>query len=184
MTANHRLLSLLRATLAAGLLFLAGCSTLPAPGIEPVTGFDVARYAGTWYEIARLDHWYERGLTDVTATYQPQGDGTLKVTNRGYDAKAGTWRQAVGKARFNGAADVASLKVSFFGPFYGGYHVVALDPDYQWALVAGDGRANLWILARDRTLAPAVRDRLLERARALGFDTGKLIWTTQQHPQP
>jgi apolipoprotein D and lipocalin family protein len=164
---------------------LAGCaSTSPPPGITSVTPFDVQRYAGRWYEIARLDHRFERGMTDVSAEYRAQPDGSIRVQNRGFDTAKGEWREAIGKAMFTGAPTTASLKVSFFGPFYGGYHVAALDADYRWALVVGPDRSYCWILARDKQLAPAQRDAIVERARALGVDTAALIWVTQARQDP
>lgn len=168
------------ALLALGVLGAVACSTAPPQGISPVTPFDIARYAGKWYEIARLDHSFERGLSDVSATYSQQADGSIEVINRGYDDKRKDWRQALGRARFTGDPTRASLKVSFFGPFYGGYHVVALDQErYRWAMVVGPDRDYLWILARDRQLPAALREQLLDRARALGIDVGALIWVTQ-----
>ncbi|EEG09854.1 lipocalin family protein [Pseudogulbenkiania ferrooxidans] len=164
-----------RLMLLGGSLLLAACSTLPPPGIQPVSGFELQRYSGKWYEIARLEHRFERGLSDVSASYAPQADGSVSVINRGFDPAAGRWKQAEGRALFNGDPHRASLKVSFFGPFYGGYHVVVLDPDYRWAMVAGNDRSYLWILARDKQLPDDVTARLLEKARQLGFDTGKLI---------
>lgn len=168
-------------TVAAS-LWLSGCATLPPEGIRPLAGFEVQRYSGKWYEIARLDHRFERGLSDVSAEYQPQADGSIRVINRGYDSASQRWKQAEGRALFNGAANLASLKVSFFGPFYGGYHVIALDPDYRWAMVAGNDRDYLWILARDRQLPPELYQRLLQQAAALGFDTGQLIRVSQTRP--
>lgn len=160
-------------------LLLTGCVGVP-DGVEPVTGFEVERYLGKWYEIARLDHGFERGLTHVTAEYAPRDDGGLRVVNSGYSAKAGEWKEATGRAYFVGDEDVASLKVSFFGPFFGGYNVIALDrDDYQWALVSGPNRGYLWILARERTLAPAIRERLVARARELEFAADDLIWVPQ-----
>ncbi|MXR36884.1 lipocalin family protein [Craterilacuibacter sinensis] len=171
--------TLRRLFLPAFSLLLSACSTLPPAGIVPVSGFELQRYSGKWYEIARLDHVFERGLSDVSARYIPAPDGEVRVINRGYDTAGARWKQAEGRARFNGQPDVASLKVSFFGPFYGGYHVLALDPDYRWALVAGNDRSYLWILARDKTLDPEVKTRLLQQAAALGFETDKLIWVSQ-----
>lgn len=165
------------ALLFVGLLALSGCSTAPPEGMAAVTPFDLSRYDGKWYELARLDHSFERGLSDVSATYRVQADGSVEVINRGYDAARGDWRQAAGRAVFTGDRDRASLKVSFFGPFYGGYHVVALDQeDYRWAMVVGPSRDYLWILARDRQLPADVRDRLLAQARALGLAVDELIW--------
>lgn len=166
------------------MLLMTACSTLPPEGVTPVTGFDVQRYAGRWYEIARLDHSFERGLTDVSAHYRLRTDGSVEVINRGFDPSADRWRQATGRALFIGASDVGSLKVSFFGPFFGGYHVVELDPQYRWSLVSGPDRSYLWILARERTLPAQVREALVARARALGFDTTQLVWVAQTRPEP
>ena len=162
-------------------LTLAACSTAPPEGLRPVSAFDLNRYLGQWYEIARLDHSFERGMTDVNATYQLQGDGSVKVVNRGYSTQKQAWKEAIGRAVFIGDSSTASLKVSFFGPFYGGYHVIALDQQhYRWSLVAGPDRDYLWILARDKTLPPEVREQLVGQAKALGFATDKLIWIEQQ----
>lgn len=168
-----------------GAAALAGCAaTSPPTGITGVSGFEVRRYEGRWYEIARLDHRFERGLTDVSARYQAQPDGSIRVVNRGFDPATGRWREAIGKALFTGAPTTASLKVSFFGPFYGGYHVAALDADYGWALVVGPDRGYCWILARDKSLAPAQRDAIVARASALGIDTSALIWVTHERQDP
>ena len=175
-----RLAGSLSALLLASLLGLSACSTAPPEGMTPVTPFDLTRYEGKWYELARLDHSFERGLSDVSATYRAQADGSVEVINRGYDNRRKEWRQAVGRALFTGEPDRASLKVSFFGPFYGGYHVVALDQqDYRWAMVVGPDRDYLWILARDKQLPADVRSGLLGQARELGLDVDKLIWVEQ-----
>lgn len=161
------------------LLGASACSTSPPAGMTAIAPFDIARYAGKWYEIARLDHSFERGMSDVSANYSLQADGSVEVINRGYDDQRQDWRQAVGRALFTGDAGRASLKVSFFGPFYGGYHVVALDPDYRWALIVGPDRDYFWILARDRLISPELRGQLYERARRLGIATERLIWVDQ-----
>lgn len=163
------------------LLSLASCSTSPPEGLHPVSAFDIHRYLGQWYEIARLDHSFERGMSDVQATYTLMDDGSVKVINRGYDTQRQAWKEAVGRALFIGDSSTGSLKVSFFGPFYGGYHVIALDQEnYRWSLVAGPDRDYLWILARDKTLPAEVRTQLVDQAKALGFATDKLIWVAQQ----
>ena len=162
-------------------LMLAGCSTAPPEGVRPVTSFEINRYLGQWYEIARLDHSFERGMSDVNATYQLQDDGSVKVINRGFDTQRQAWKEAIGRALFIGDSGTASLKVSFFGPFYGGYHVIALDQqNYRWSLVAGPDRDYLWILSRDKTLPADIREELVSKARALGFATDKLIWVDHQ----
>ena len=176
-------MSFIRSTILALFfaLTLASCSTAPPDGVRPVTSFDINRYLGRWYEIARLDHSFERGMSDVSATYQLQDDGSVKVINRGYDTQRQAWKEAIGRALFIGDSGTASLKVSFFGPFYGGYHVIALDQqDYRWALVSGPDRDYLWILARDKTLPAEVREKLVSQARTLGFATDQLIWVEQQ----
>jgi apolipoprotein D and lipocalin family protein len=157
-------------------LLLGGCVGLPDQ-VQPVEGFDLQRYLGQWYEIARLDHSFERGLSRISATYSPRDDGGVKVVNRGYSEAAGEWKEAEGRAYFVERPDQGHLKVSFFGPFYGSYVVFELDhKGYQYALVSGPDRSYLWMLARTPDLDPAVRDRLIAKAAALGFDTDKLIF--------
>ncbi len=170
-----------RILLAALGWMLLGCTGVPE-GLTPVSGFELERYLGQWYEIARLDHRFERGLTDVRAEYSLRDDGGVKVLNRGYDPEAGEWRTAEGKAYAAGEAGVGRLKVSFFGPFYAAYNILALDPDYQWALVSGPDRSYLWILSRSRELPPAVRQRLNRKAAAWGFAVQELIEVDHSRP--
>jgi apolipoprotein D and lipocalin family protein len=159
---------------------LAGCTGIPE-GLTAVRGFEPDRYLGRWYEIARLDHRFERGLVAVTATYGRNPDGSLRVLNRGFDPRSGSWKEAEGRAEFLGPADVASLRVSFFGPFYGGYHVIALDRDaYRWAMVAGPSREYLWLLARTPQLPPERVQALVRQATRWGFPTEGLILV--EHP--
>ena len=176
-----RLVRAVWVTLTAATIGLAmtGCSTAPPEGLTSVSPFDVNRYLGKWYEIARLDHSFERGLTDVSATYSLKQDNSLAVINRGFNVKNDEWKSATGRALFTGSTNQGSLKVSFFGPFYGGYHVLALDQTgYQWALVAGPDRDYLWILARTKILAPDIREQLVTQAKKMGFATDKLIWVS------
>ncbi len=166
-----------RAVAAAALaLVCAACTSIPE-GIEPVTGFDAERYLGTWYEIARLDHRFERGLTNVTAEYSRNDDGTLRVVNRGYED--GEWSEATGEAKFVGPTDTAHLKVSFFGPFYGSYVVFELDEDYERAYVTGPDRDYLWFLAREPTVDDAAYADFVAEAEARGFDVEELIRVEQ-----
>jgi len=170
--------------LAGVVTTLIGCTGVP-DGVRPVHGFDLDRYLGTWYEIARLDHRFERGLTDVSATYTRREGGGISVRNRGFDPEAQGWREAVGRAYPIGDPTVASLKVSFFGPFYGGYHVIALDRDgYRDALVSGPSRDYLWILAREPVLEPGRREALTGFARAAGYDVEALIWVEHGRTDP
>ncbi|MEO1201542.1 MAG: lipocalin family protein [Pseudomonadota bacterium] len=155
---------------------LAGCTGVP-DGVEVVDGFELDRYLGTWYEIARLDHRFERGLTNVTASYSLRDDGGVAVVNRGYRADEGEWDEASGKAYFVEDADVGRLKVSFFGPFYGGYNIVELDKaDYRYSMVVGPDRSYLWILARSPDLDQATLSALVAKAGALDFPTDELIF--------
>ncbi|MBC7859089.1 MAG: lipocalin family protein [Burkholderiaceae bacterium] len=158
---------------------LSGCVTQP-DNIVPVEHFDSARYLGKWYEIARMDHSFERGLTHVSAEYSLRDDGGLKVVNRGYKAADAKWKEAVGKAYFVGAPDRGFLKVSFFGPFYGSYIVFDLDQqNYGYSLISGPDKSYFWLLARTPTLDEATKQRLVAKAQALGFDTSKLIYVPQ-----
>lgn len=161
------------------LLVLAGCTKIPE-GLEPVKGFQVERYLGRWYEIARLDHSFERGLSNVTAEYTLRDEGDITVLNRGFDDSRGQWKQAKGIARILGNKDVGSLKVSFFRPLWTGYHVIALDRDgYGYALVTSASRSYLWILSRTKTLEAATLSVLVSKAKAWGFETEKLIYVPQ-----
>ncbi|MCP1438541.1 apolipoprotein D and lipocalin family protein [Erwinia persicina] len=163
----------------AGALLSVACTTTPPKGVTPIEGFNADLYLGSWYEIARLDHRFERGLDHVTATYSKRDDGGLKVINRGFNVKKQRWQESIGKAYFTGSPSQAALKVSFFGPFYGGYNVIALDKDYQHALVCGPNRNYLWILSRTPQLDGKVKEELTAKARQAGFDVNKLIWVKQ-----
>jgi apolipoprotein D and lipocalin family protein len=160
----------------SALLLATACTDIPE-GVQPVTGFELDRYLGKWYEIARLDHSFERGLTRITAEYSLRDDGGVRVINRGYDAKSGAWEEAEGRAYFVKSPDVGQLKVSFFGPFYGGYNIIALDKsDYQYSLVSGPDRSYLWILARKPRLDASIVEDLVMQARELGFPVDDLIF--------
>ena len=161
------------------LLFLmTGCTGVPK-GIEPVTGFDQQRYLGTWYEIARLNHSFEEGLSQVTAEYSLNNDGSIKVVNRGYNAEAGEWKEAEGRAVFVGDSNVGHLKVSFFGPFYASYVVFELDDQYTTAYITGYDRDYLWLMSRTPEVSDEVLDAFKERAEAEGFELGELIVVEQ-----
>jgi len=162
--------------LMAFALLLTGCVGLPE-NVKPVEHFNADKYLGKWYEIARLDHSFERGLSKVSASYSLRDDGGIRVINRGYDAQKQQWKEAEGKAYFVNGVDQGYLKVSFFGPFYGAYIVVELDQDnYQYSLVSGPNKSYLWILSRTPQMNQEIQKRLIEKAAALGFDTGKLIF--------
>ena len=163
-------------------VLLSGCTGMPK-SVEPVSSFSVEKYLGTWYEIARLDHSFERGLSDVSAVYSLNDDGSIKVTNRGFDIEQQQWQQADGRAVFVDATDKAHLKVSFFGPFYSSYVVFFLEEDYSVALVSGYNTDYLWLLARDPKLDKAQISRYVAIAQKAGFETGKLIYPEQSRYQ-
>lgn len=155
---------------------LVACGGQPK-GVEPVSDFELDRYLGTWYEIARLDHSFERGLSRVTAEYSMRDDGGVSVLNRGYSAKKEKWVEADGKAYFVKDPSTGFLKVSFFGPFYGSYIVFELDTSkYEYAFVSGPNTKYLWLLSRKPTIDDEVKKRFVQRSQALGFDTSKLIF--------
>lgn len=157
-------------------LGFAGCSGEVDPRFVPVEGFNLERYLGTWYEIARFDHSFERGLVKVTAEYSLREDGNIRVLNRGYDPIRDKWKDAEGKAKFKGDENTGWLQVSFFGPFYADYIIHELEEvDYSYALVSGPNTSYLWILSRTPVIDKEVYNRLLETAEARGFDTSKLI---------
>jgi apolipoprotein D and lipocalin family protein len=156
-------------------LLLASCTGMPE-NIKPVAQFELPRYLGTWYEIARLDHSFERGLSHVTANYSVRDDGGVKVINRGYSQEDQAWKEAEGKAYFVDTPDIGYLKVSFFGPFYGSYVVFELDKEnYNYALISGPDKDYFWILARQPQLEPELLQRLIAQAKSLGFATDNLI---------
>lgn len=165
----------MRRIVIIAVLALTGCTGIPE-GIEPVDNFELEPYLGTWYEIARLDHRFERGLSNVSANYSLRDDGGVNVLNRGYRTEKGEWDEADGKAYFIGEPTVGRLKVSFFGPFYGAYNVFELGENYEYSMVAGSDRSYLWILAREASLPQAKLDDLIARAEAAGYDTSELIF--------
>ena len=160
----------------AACFLLNGCVSRPS-GFEVVSGFDADRYLGKWYEIARLDHSFERGLDNVTAEYSKRREGGLTVLNRGYDDLVSEWRQVKGVAYLRGRQDSGSLKVSFFWPFYGTYDIIILDHEgYSYAVVAGSGRSYLWILARQPALDAELLSSLVRKCEELGFDVSALVY--------
>lgn len=160
-------------------MVLTGCTGVPK-GIEPVRNFQLQPWLGTWYEIARLDHRFEKGLSQVSATYRPRDDGGIEVINRGWLAKEQQWKEVTGKGYFQQDTETGLLKVSFFGPFYGSYVIFELGEDYDYAFVTGQSRNYLWLLARTPTVSAELRERFEQTARTLGFPTRELIWVEQR----
>lgn len=166
------------------LYFLSACTGVP-DGIKVVDKIDATQYLGTWYEIARLDNRFERGLEKITANYSLRDDGGIKVINGGFNIQKQKWHQAEGKAYFIDPPNAdkthtGRLKVSFFGPFYAGYNIIELDkPYYNYVMVCGPDKSYLWILSRTPQLPYPIKAQLLAKAKELGFDTKSLIYVTQ-----
>ena len=172
-------LAILGAGAAAIASGLSSCVSIPK-GAKAVTPFNKDKYLGQWYEIARFDFKFEKGLDHVTATYSVKDPSTIKVKNRGYNVKEQQWKESVGKAKLVGPETEARLKVSFFGPFYAGYNVIAIDPDYRYAMVAGNNLDYLWLLSREKTMPQQIKTKYLQQAKDLDYDITKLIWTNQE----
>ncbi|MDE0952822.1 MAG: lipocalin family protein [Halioglobus sp.] len=158
------------------MLLVGGCTGLPE-NVRPVQDFELPRYLGKWYEIARLDHSFESGLSQVTAQYSMRDDGGVKVVNRGYSIDEKAWQEAVGKAYFVEGVNEGYLKVSFFGPFYGSYVIFELDKEgYEYAFVAGPDKSYLWFLSRTPQVDEGLKEQFIQQASRLGFDTDALIF--------
>lgn len=166
------------ATAGAAYILLRSKRTIPK-GVIAVTGFDKEKYLGRWYEIARLEYRYEKNLDNVSAEYTLNGHGIIKIKNSGYNYKTNKEETSAGKAKFVGDENVGQLKVSFFGPFYAGYNIIAIDNAYQYALVAGDSRNYLWLLSREKTMPDDIINKYLSIAEASGFAIEDLVWTKQ-----
>ncbi len=172
------------------LLFIAGLSVGASPDTHmnsidttPITGFELDRYLGTWYEIARFPNSFEKNLVGVTATYSMKDNGMVKVVNAGYkNSLDGKYKSVVGKAKFAGDPDTGQLKVSFFLFFYGDYHILKLDKEhYQYALVGGSTSKYLWILAREPQLDEEIYNALLKEAEYRGYDLSLLEKVPQKN---
>lgn len=164
--------------ISSGLILLNSCRTIPK-GAKAVQPFESKKYLGKWYEIARLNFMFEKNLDHTTAEYSMRKDGNIKVLNKGHNYKTGKNKQATGKAKFVDGPDVGKLKVSFFGPFYAGYNVIAIDKDYHYALVAGKNLKYLWMLSRTPEMPAEVKADYLKRAAALGYKVDELNWVKQ-----
>ena len=167
-------MKMLFAVIAATMI--TGCVSGPKVDNTPVAALDLNRYLGEWYEIARFDHSFERGVEQAKAVYTLREDGTIKVENSGI--KDGKPKTAVGKGKRT--KEPALLRVSFFGPFYADYRVMKIDEAYTHALVGSGGANYLWILSRAKVLPDAAKRELLDEAKRRGYDTDKLIWVRQQ----
>ena len=157
------------------MLLLAGCTSVPDK-VEPVKNFQLSQYLGTWHELARLDHSFERGLSQVTAHYSLREDGGIKVVNRGFNSEKNDWNEAIGKAYFIESSDIGRLKVSFFGPFYGGYNIAKLNADYSMALIIGPNLDYAWLLARQPNPSAKDCNEFMAEAKRIGISSDRWIW--------
>jgi len=169
--------------LAAGTIALINQFKITPKGINPVKSFDLKKYMGTWYEIARIKNRSEKNLKYITAEYSLNEDGSVKVVNRGFNPKTERYEEVTGQAILAGEENEGKLKVSLFGPFYTGYNVVKIDPEYKYALVTGKDRHSLWLLSRDNDMPPHVRKEYLQEAMRLGYDISNLTWPIQRESQ-
>ena len=171
-------------SLSLAAIVLSACSAFGSrhpvgnPSVpQPAKGVEIDRYLGRWYEIARYEQSFQKGCQGVTADYSLRTDGSINVINR-CRKPDGTLSQARGRAKV-GSQGGAKLKVSFFGPFYGDYWVLDRAEDYSWSIVGEPSGRYLWILARNPTPTAQEVDKLVGRARKLGYDTSLLIYTRQ-----
>ena len=146
-----------------------------------INNFDVSKYLGKWYEVARYDSWFENNMDKTQAFYSLNENGTVRVENSGFDTTKEKWKTSVGKAKFRGAKNIGELKVSFFGPFYADYTILALDSEYKYSLVSGGTTDYLWILSRTKTIPEEIKNEYLSIAKKLGFDTSNLVWVNQNN---
>jgi len=148
--------------------------------VEVIQNFDLQKYLGKWYEIARFDFFWEKNLKNVTAEYSLNDDGSVKVNNKGVNILSNKTKNSIGKAKYAGNVNEGALKVSFFGPFYSGYNIVKIDEDYQDVLIFGENLDYLWILSRNKSINPERKEIYLNYAKACGYDLSKLKWTIQE----
>lgn len=171
-------MKLIKSLLFLSVAVLFGCTSKPE-GVEPIQNFELKPYLGKWFEIARLDHSFERGLSNVTAEYELREDGGVTVINRGYSQEEQSWKQAEGKAYFVDEPSTGHLKVSFFGPFYSSYIIFELGEDYDYAFISGYNRDYLWLLSRQPQVDSATLERFKQVARDKGFAVDELILVDQ-----
>lgn len=170
-------------TALLSLAFFSLCSTAMPQKVDnsTIASFDLNRYLGRWYEVARYDHSFERGLVGCTADYSLRDDGKIKVLNSGYiNTLHGDYTESIGKAKARKNGTPGQLQVSFFGPFYGDYDILELAPDYSYSVVGSNNPKYLWILSRTPQLSPVTKDKILRNLRQRGYDTSKLIWVEQK----
>lgn len=172
------------------ILFLSACTGLP-DNVKPIEHFSEENFQGKWYEIARLDHSFERDLEQVSANYEARDDGGIRVINRGFNSTTQEWKEAEGKAYFIDKRNTGHLKVSFFGPFYSSYIVFEQGPltlipssitennKNDYAFVSGYNTNYLWLLSRQPKVSEAIKTRFIQQATLLGYPVEDIIWVNQ-----
>ena len=171
--------NLFKSVLFLSLILLFTACSSKNPSLQTVEKVDLQKYIGTWYEIARYEHFFEKDCKNVTANYTMMNEDTIKVINRCTKIQTNEKKEGLGRAY---ATDITNskLKVSFFRPFYGDYWVLILDEKYNYVVVGTPSREYLWILSRTSTLNEKIKNEILQKLPALGFETSKLIWTIQE----
>lgn len=172
---KKRTLLLLTASAAGSLLYNI---LKPIKSTAPVIqNFELNKYLGQWFEIARLDFYWEKNLKNVVAKYCLNDNGTIKVVNQGQQLQTDKIKTSIGKAKLAKKANFGALKVSFFGPFYSGYNIIHIDDNYQYALVFGENLDYMWILSRTKEIPTAIKNKYLDCAKKSGYATDQLVWT-------
>ncbi len=159
-------------------LYKAGNPQIPDI-VTPVTNFELSRYLGKWFEVARVENRFEKGLIKTTAEYTLNGDDTVNVLNSGLVESTGRHKRASGTAVFVRGKDEGALKVSFFRPFYGGYNIVDLDEDYQWAIIVGSSPKYFWVLSRTTEVSEELSARAIKVASEVGIVPHNIKWVQQ-----
>lgn len=165
---------------AGALVLTTACGSVKVPYyVRNVENFDLNKFTGKWYEVARFDFKFEKDVKQVTAEYSLNDDGSIKVINRGFNYIKQEWQEKEGKAKFVDATNRGALKVSFFGPFYSGYNIVSLENNYEYALVFGESTDYIWFLSRKPTMPDQVKEKFLRLAKEAGYNLDRLVWTKQ-----
>jgi lipocalin len=167
----------IRLSLILVVLIAFSCTKTKSQMIDQTTvkELDLNRYLGTWYEIARFPHSFEKGLVGVTANYSLRADGKIRVINKGYENSLnGKLSVAEGKAKIPDKADPGKLKVSFFWIFYADYYVLELDAEYKYVMIGSSSPKYFWILSRTPQMDESTYNMLLDKARTRGYNLDKL----------
>ncbi|WP_318348676.1 lipocalin family protein [Aquipluma nitroreducens] len=176
-------MSKIRLLLLLSLFFTFSCTNTNSQMLDKTTvkELDLNRYLGTWYEIARFPHSFEKNMVGVTATYSLRDDGKIRVLNQGYkNTLNGELSVAEGKAKIPDPSEPGKLKVSFFWIFYGDYNVLELDENYQYVMIGSSTDKYFWILSRTPQMSPETYEMLLEKARKRGYNLDKLVKVSQK----